>query len=128
MLFFSAPKHQLTVPSYLSFHCNTGSDSDDEAVSGYHEPLLEAKDPYALRPMPYLIGTGGFFSAEDVGIGELPTDSEGMWGVVCDSACVRACVRVCVRACVCACVCVDCVVICLFTTLSNCVYFAYMCV
>jgi len=59
--------------------CCAGSDSDDdEAVSGYHEPLLEAKDPYALRPMPYLIGTGGFFSAEDVGISELPTDSEGV--------------------------------------------------
>jgi len=65
----------------IIFHCCcVGSDSDDdEAVSGYHEPLLEAKDPYALRPMPYLIGTGGFFQAEDVGIGELPTDSEGWY-------------------------------------------------
>ena len=71
-------------------HCSGSDSDDDEAVSGYHEPLLEAKDPYALRPMPYLIGTSGFFSAEDVGIGELPTDSEG----VCVCACVRACVWV----------------------------------
>ena len=65
-------------------------------MSGYHEPLLEAKDPYALRPMPFLIGTSEFFSAEDVGIGELPTDSEGV--------CVCMCVRVCVCVCMCACV------------------------
>ena len=54
----------------------TGSDDDDdEAISGFHEPILEAKDPYALRPMPYLIGTAGVFESEDVGIGEFGSES-----------------------------------------------------
>ena len=68
-------------------------------MSGYHEPLLEAKDPYALRPMPFLIGTSEFFSAEDVGIGELPTDSEGVCVCVCVYVCAR--VRVCLYVCMC---------------------------
>jgi len=38
------------------------SDDDDEAIQGYHEPILEAKDPYSLRPMPYLIVTSSFLN------------------------------------------------------------------
>ena len=61
----------------LMLLCYTGSDEDDEIIAGYHEPILEAKDPYALRPMPYLIGTSGFFQTDDVGIGEF--ESEGVF-------------------------------------------------
>ena len=59
--------------------CYTGSDEDDEAIAGYHEPILEAKDPYALRPMPYLIGTSGFFQSDDVGIAEFESEGVFVW-------------------------------------------------
>ena len=41
-----------------------------------HEPILEAKDTYALRPLPYRIGTAAFLAEEDVGLGDFPSDSE----------------------------------------------------
>jgi hypothetical protein len=37
------------------------------------EPLLEPKDPYILRPLPYLIGTSEFMQDNYVGLGDLLT-------------------------------------------------------
>ena len=41
-----------------------------------HDPILEPKDTYALRPLPYRIGTAAFLAEEDVGLGDYPSDSE----------------------------------------------------
>ena len=52
---------------------------DDESVSNFvPEPILEPKDPYALRPLPIRIGTPAFFQEDDVGLGEYASDEEGM--------------------------------------------------
>ena len=72
-----------------------GSDEDDETIAGYHEPILEAKDPYALRPMPYLIGTSGFFESDDVGIGDFESEGVFVWITGCVSVFLYMCVHVC---------------------------------
>ena len=46
-----------------------------EGVS--HDPILEPRDPYSLRPLPFRIGTPAFLAEDDVGLGDLPSDSEG---------------------------------------------------
>ena len=55
------------------------SDEDEGSLPGYvPEPILEPKDPYALRPLPIRIGTPAFFQEDDVGLGEYASDEEGM--------------------------------------------------
>ena len=51
-------------------------DEFEESVEVSHDPILEAKDTYALRPLPYRIGTAAFLAEEDVGLGDYPSDSE----------------------------------------------------
>ena len=48
-------------------------DDDDEDAGIVIEPLLEPKDPYILRPLPYLIGTSEFMQDNYVGLGDLLT-------------------------------------------------------
>lgn len=52
---------------------------DDEDAGISLEPLLEPKDPYELRPLPYLIGTANFMQDDYVGLGDLLTlrDEDG---------------------------------------------------
>ncbi|XP_030603968.1 WASH complex subunit 2 isoform X2 [Archocentrus centrarchus] len=50
------------------------SDSEDEEVSDRAEAILEPKDLYVDRPLPYLIGSQAFMEHEDVGLGDLSSD------------------------------------------------------
>uniref|UniRef100_A0A8C2CHB1 WASH complex subunit 2C n=1 Tax=Cyprinus carpio TaxID=7962 RepID=A0A8C2CHB1_CYPCA len=50
------------------------SDSEDEETLEKVEPILEAKDLYVERPLPYLIGSQAFMDQEDVGLGDLSSD------------------------------------------------------
>nr|XP_017214450.1 WASH complex subunit 2 isoform X4 [Danio rerio] len=50
------------------------SDSEDEEVLEKVEPILEAKDLYVDRPLPYLIGSQAFMDQDDVGLGDLSSD------------------------------------------------------
>ena len=44
-------------------------DSDSETEQSYvTEPLLEAKDPYLPRALPYMIGSQAFMQDDDVGL------------------------------------------------------------
>ena len=66
-------------------------DSEDELEESYmegefpHEPILEPKDHYSLRPLPLRIGTSDFLSEDDVGLVDYPSDSEGGWSLLGDS-------------------------------------------
>ncbi|XP_055871827.1 WASH complex subunit 2C-like isoform X4 [Biomphalaria glabrata] len=44
------------------------SDSEEEENNGHADPILEAKDPYANRLLPYLIGTPQFMEDDNVGL------------------------------------------------------------
>ncbi|XP_041866716.1 WASH complex subunit 2 isoform X2 [Melanotaenia boesemani] len=50
------------------------SDSEDEEVSDRVEAILEPKDLYVDRPLPYLIGSQAFMEQDDVGLGDLSSD------------------------------------------------------
>lgn len=50
------------------------SDSEDEETLEKVEPILEAKDLYVDRPLPFLIGSQAFMDQEDVGLGDLSSD------------------------------------------------------
>ena len=58
------------------------ADSEDEFEESYVEnyspdPILVPKDSYAVRPLPFRIGTPAFKEEEDVGLGDYASDSEG---------------------------------------------------
>ncbi|KAM9197661.1 WASH complex subunit 2A isoform 9-T9 [Dugong dugon] len=55
------------------------SDSEEEDVNERVELILEPKDLYIDRPLPYLIGSKLFMEQEDVGLGELSSE-EGSVG------------------------------------------------
>ena len=44
---------------------------DDEDGGMPIEPILEPKDPYVFRPLPYLIGSAEFMEDDYVGLREL---------------------------------------------------------
>nr|XP_020457294.1 WASH complex subunit FAM21-like isoform X3 [Monopterus albus] len=50
------------------------SDSEDEEVADRMEAILEPKDLYVDRPLPYLIGSRAFMEQDDVGLGDLSSD------------------------------------------------------
>ncbi|KAI4812596.1 hypothetical protein KUCAC02_023969 [Chaenocephalus aceratus] len=50
------------------------SDSEDEEVTDRLEAILEPKDLYVDRPLPYLIGSQAFMNQEDIGLGDLSSD------------------------------------------------------
>ncbi|KAM3606773.1 uncharacterized protein V6R79_022982 [Siganus canaliculatus] len=50
------------------------SDSEDEEVPDRVEAILEPKDLYVDRPLPYLIGSQAFMEQDDVGLGDLSSD------------------------------------------------------
>ncbi|GAA6223367.1 WASH complex subunit FAM21-like [Lates japonicus] len=50
------------------------SDSEDEEVTDRVEAILEPKDLYVDRPLPYLIGSQAFMEQDDVGLGDLSSD------------------------------------------------------
>ncbi|XP_078284805.1 WASH complex subunit 2 isoform X5 [Rhinoraja longicauda] len=50
------------------------SDSEDEETAERAEHLLEPKDLYVDRPLPYLIGSQQFMEEEDVGLGDLSSE------------------------------------------------------
>ncbi|XP_028325021.1 WASH complex subunit 2 isoform X3 [Gouania willdenowi] len=50
------------------------SDSEEEDIMDRVEPILEPKDLYVDRPLPYLIGSQAFMEHEDVGLGDLSSD------------------------------------------------------
>ncbi|KAK2824303.1 hypothetical protein Q5P01_021478 [Channa striata] len=50
------------------------SDSEDEEVTDRVEAILEPKDLYVDRPLPYLIGSQPFMEQDDVGLGDLSSD------------------------------------------------------
>nr|XP_046258221.1 WASH complex subunit 2 isoform X3 [Scatophagus argus] len=50
------------------------SDSEDEEVTDRVEAILEPKDLYVDRPLPYLIGSQAFLEQDDVGLGDLSSD------------------------------------------------------
>ncbi|XP_056616349.1 WASH complex subunit 2 isoform X2 [Triplophysa dalaica] len=50
------------------------SESEDEEALEKVEPILEPKDLYVDRPLPYLIGSQAFMDQEDVGLGDLSSD------------------------------------------------------
>nr|XP_049592197.1 WASH complex subunit 2A isoform X2 [Syngnathus scovelli] len=50
------------------------SDSEDEEASDRLEAILEPKDLYVDRPLPFLIGSQAFMEQEDVGLGDLSSD------------------------------------------------------
>ena len=58
------------------------ADSEDEFEESYaegysHEPILEPKDSYGVRPLPLQIGTPAFLAEDDVGLGDYASGSEG---------------------------------------------------
>nr|XP_028682146.1 WASH complex subunit 2A isoform X7 [Macaca mulatta] len=55
------------------------SDSEEDDANGRVELILEPKDLYIDRPLPYLIGSKPFMEQEDVGLGELSSE-EGSVG------------------------------------------------
>ncbi|KAM8858368.1 WASH complex subunit 2A isoform 3-T3 [Spinachia spinachia] len=50
------------------------SDSEDEEVTDRVDAILEPKDLYVDRPLPYLIGSQAFMEQEEVGLGDLSSD------------------------------------------------------
>ncbi|XP_075697623.1 WASH complex subunit 2C-like isoform X2 [Rhinoderma darwinii] len=50
------------------------SDSEDEEVNERLELILEPKDLYIDRPLPFLIGSQLFMQQEDVGLGDLSSE------------------------------------------------------
>ena len=50
-------------------------DDEDVGTAGDAEPILVAKDPYLLRPLPHIIGSGQFFQSDEVGL--MLAESEG---------------------------------------------------
>ncbi|XP_029925809.1 WASH complex subunit 2A isoform X2 [Myripristis murdjan] len=50
------------------------SDSEDEEATDKVEAILEPKDLYVDRPLPYLIGSQAFMEQDDVGLGDLSSD------------------------------------------------------
>ncbi|XP_047208120.1 WASH complex subunit 2 isoform X3 [Girardinichthys multiradiatus] len=50
------------------------SDSEDEEIPDRVEAILEPKDLYVDRPLPYLIGSQAFMEQDDVGLGDLSSD------------------------------------------------------
>ncbi|XP_029465882.1 WASH complex subunit 2A-like isoform X2 [Rhinatrema bivittatum] len=50
------------------------SDSEEEETNERVELILEPKDLYIDRPLPYLIGTQLFMEQEDVGLGDLSSE------------------------------------------------------
>ncbi|XP_068113708.1 WASH complex subunit 2C isoform X2 [Hyperolius riggenbachi] len=50
------------------------SDSEEEEVNERVELILEPKDLYIDRPLPYLIGSQLFMQQEDVGLGDLSSE------------------------------------------------------
>ncbi|KAJ3610416.1 hypothetical protein NHX12_022508 [Muraenolepis orangiensis] len=52
---------------------NSDSEEEEEA-SDRLEAILEPKDLYVDRPLPYLIGSQAFMDQEDVGLGDLSSD------------------------------------------------------
>ena len=49
-------------------------------MEGYaHDPILVPKDSYAVRPLPFRIGSAAFREEEDVGLGDYASDSEGIY-------------------------------------------------
>ncbi|XP_054885666.1 WASH complex subunit 2C isoform X2 [Poeciliopsis prolifica] len=50
------------------------SDSEDEEILDRVEAILEPKDLYVDRPLPYLIGSQAFMEQDDVGLGDLSSD------------------------------------------------------
>ncbi|KAM4730529.1 WASH complex subunit 2C isoform 2-T2 [Anableps anableps] len=50
------------------------SDSEDEDIPDRVEAILEPKDLYVDRPLPYLIGSQAFMEQDDVGLGDLSSD------------------------------------------------------
>ncbi|XP_053731690.1 WASH complex subunit 2 isoform X1 [Synchiropus splendidus] len=50
------------------------SDSEDEEVTDRVEAILEPKDLYVDRPLPFLIGSRAFMDQDDVGLGDLSSD------------------------------------------------------
>lgn len=50
------------------------SDSEDEETTDRVEAILEPKDLYVDRPLPYLIGSRTFMEQDDVGLGDLSSD------------------------------------------------------
>ncbi|XP_072292343.1 WASH complex subunit 2 isoform X2 [Eucyclogobius newberryi] len=54
------------------------SDSEDEEVPDRVDAILEPKDLYVDRPLPYLIGSQAFMEQDDVGLGDLSSDEMSM--------------------------------------------------
>ncbi|XP_064418588.1 WASH complex subunit 2A isoform X2 [Latimeria chalumnae] len=54
------------------------SDSEDEEANERVEPILEPKDLYIDRPLPYLIGSVPFMERDDVGLGDLSSEEESV--------------------------------------------------
>ncbi|XP_053307277.1 WASH complex subunit 2A-like isoform X2 [Spea bombifrons] len=50
------------------------SDSEEEDVNGRVDLILEPKDLYIDRPLPYLIGSQLFMQQEDVGLGDVSSE------------------------------------------------------
>ncbi|XP_064790035.1 WASH complex subunit 2 isoform X3 [Oncorhynchus masou masou] len=50
------------------------SDSEDEEATDRVEPILEPKDLYVDRPLPYLIGSQLFMEQDDIGLGDLSSE------------------------------------------------------
>ncbi|KAM4607796.1 WASH complex subunit 2A [Polymixia lowei] len=50
------------------------SESEDEETTDRVEAILEPKDLYVDRPLPYLIGSQAFMEQDDVGLGDLSSD------------------------------------------------------
>uniref|UniRef100_A0A674AED9 FAM21/CAPZIP domain-containing protein n=1 Tax=Salmo trutta TaxID=8032 RepID=A0A674AED9_SALTR len=59
------------------------SDSEDEEATDRVEPILEPKDLYVDRPLPYLIGSQLFMGQEDVGLGDLSSEGRSPLFLIC---------------------------------------------
>ncbi|XP_052763862.1 WASH complex subunit 2-like isoform X2 [Mya arenaria] len=69
----------------LDTNIDDNSDSEDEDESYHVDPILEAKDPYLERSLPYLIGTPQFLNDDNVGLREISDDEESDAGEISES-------------------------------------------
>ncbi|GFU32806.1 WASH complex subunit 2C [Nephila pilipes] len=62
---------QVLDQAFTKIHVNEISDSEDEDVSSDGRTILEPKDPYESRPLPFIIGSEEFNNNEYAGLQDL---------------------------------------------------------
>ena len=86
-VFFNLPSFFKYIFSCLLYNFFLGDEDFEESYAEEfsHEPILEPKETYNLRPLPFRIGTVAFLGEDDIGLEDLPSDSDEDAGGLYDS-------------------------------------------